>query len=1356
MGCGVNCFTLNARFPDLRALGNDYVVKNITNISACRPYADPGAPGPSANLLIDDRYSGVLTLPFSFPFYGTPYNSLIASTNGFVSFDISKTGTFSHYDDLGNLPNGSYDAALIMGPYHDLDPSETTSPTQQIKYQVFGAAPNRKWILSFYKVPLYDCPWLIENTHQIVLHESTGIIEVQITDKQTCGTWNAGRAMIGLQNFAKTQGIMAPNRRMTDPPWGTIGMNETWQFIPTGGAPLYRRVELLDGTGATIAVGDTTRVDASTFEVNFPNICPPSNVTALYVVKTTYAKLSDPTTTTYSLDTIRVLRNAMPASSSAVSTTCGANVGSITVTATGGTAPLSYTLNPGAITNGTGVFNGLGQGTYTILVRDATGSCTNTLTQLVDVVGNLTGTFTRTNTSCPGLDNGSITVTPTSGTAPYSYSANGGASQGSNIFTNLAQGSYIIEFTDALGCTGTVNVFISEGSSISATSTSVATSCAGANNGSITVNGSGGVAPYTYALDGGAAQPGNTFTGLAAGPHSILVQDSRGCTVTISRTVTAGSGLIGSIFQTAESCPGANNGSVTLTPTTGTAPFSFRLDGGPAQPTGVFLGLAAGLHSVVFTDANGCTGSRSINVGAGASTSTPGITTNTSCPGARDGVITITPVPGAVYTLNPGALTNTTGIFTGLGSGTYTATYTVPPTTCIGSVTPANLVIAAGPAIAGTATTTPTSCPTVSDGRITVTNPTTAGTTYTLNPGAISNTTGIFTGLAANTYTISFVTASGCTGNVSPNPVVAAGPTLTSTFTQVNPVCAGLNNGSISITPQASSTAPYNVTLTGPGGPYTLSGAAPVTFTGLAPGVYNYSFASANGCAGTGTPVTLTTNTPILVPPTLTMPLCNGNANGTVTFNPIGGVAPYRYSADLGVTFQASNLFTGLAVGNHRFIIRDNVGCLRDTTVTLTQPAVLTATASSNATAGCSNNDGAITATATGGTAPYTYTLSGASPNTTGANTGIFTGVPSGSYTVTARDANGCTAPATVTVVLVDNMFLTLGADTTICVESSVTFSPQTNPETSIFIWSSPDAPLSTLDNPAIKNARATPTDTARYILRAQWGTCVRQDTILVNVLHKPIPNAGKDTAICDLSYAILRGSASNLSGTVNFAWSPTTNVEFPTQASTRVYPAGNDTTYIYTLTVTDNYGCKFSVTDQVAVRVQPPVPAFAGNDTTAIKGIPHQLFGSGGTSYMWTPSFPLNSPFNKNPLATLNNDTKFVLQVTDVAGCIGYDTVFVKVYVGPTYYIPNAFSPNGDGQNDVFRAIPVGIVSTEWFRIFNRYGELVFQTNQWLKGWDGTYKGKKQPVAGYIWVIKGKDRDGKTVEMKGTVMLIQ
>ena len=116
----------------------------------------------------------------------------------------------------------------------------------------------------------------------------------------------------------------------------------------------------------------------------------------------------------------------------------------------------------------------------------------------------------------------------------------------------------------------------------------------------------------------------------------------------------------------------------------------------------------------------------------------------------------------------------------------------------------------------------------------------------------------------------------------------------------------------------------------------------------------------------------------------------------------------------------------------------------------------------------------------------------------------------------------------------------------------------------------------------------------------------------------------------------------------------------------------------------------------------------------------------------------------------------KYAVAVKDAAGCIGYDTVLIRVYDDIRYYVPNAFSPNGDGINDVFRPIPVGVVSTEFFRIFNRYGELVFETNQWMKGWDGKYKAVPQAIGNYIWVIKGIGRNGKVIEMKGNVLLVK
>ena len=220
----------------------------------------------------------------------------------------------------------------------------------------------------------------------------------------------------------------------------------------------------------------------------------------------------------------------------------------------------------------------------------------------------------------------------------------------------------------------------------------------------------------------------------------------------------------------------------------------------------------------------------------------------------------------------------------------------------------------------------------------------------------------------------------------------------------------------------------------------------------------------------------------------------------------------------------------------------------------------------------------------------------------------------------------GCVSTSSTTVALNDTMRLTLGADQTICVESSITLLPQTNAATSIFAWASSNADISTLSSAAVKNPVAMPTDTSRYILTATWGVCSRTDDIIINIKHKPIPNAGLDTAICNQrtqvipSIATLRGSATNLSGTVNYSWSPARKVNAPLQA---VSTAKTDSTQDFTLTVTDNYGCNFSVTDVVTVFVQKPVIAFAGRDTIAMLGKIHQLVATGGLRYEWAPAAP-------------------------------------------------------------------------------------------------------------------------------------
>lgn len=165
---------------------------------------------------------------------------------------------------------------------------------------------------------------------------------------------------------------------------------------------------------------------------------------------------------------------------------------------------------------------------------------------------------------------------------------------------------------------------------------------------------------------------------------------------------------------------------------------------------------------------------------------------------------------------------------------------------------------------------------------------------------------------------------------------------------------------------------------------------------------------------------------------------------------------------------------------------------------------------------------------------------------------------------------------------------------------------------------------------------------------------------------------------------------------------------------------------------------------------------AFAGNDTIAAAGQPVMLHASGGLSYTWSPAGLLNDASSATPVAILNSTQVFTLKAFTPEGCESYDDVVVKIYKGPDIYLPNAFTPNGDGRNDIFRGTPVGIQDFEYLKVFNRWGQLVFYTADYRKGWDGIWQSQKQPGGVYVVMARGKDYLGNIIDKKGTVMLIR
>ncbi|MBV9961897.1 MAG: gliding motility-associated C-terminal domain-containing protein [Parafilimonas sp.] len=349
-------------------------------------------------------------------------------------------------------------------------------------------------------------------------------------------------------------------------------------------------------------------------------------------------------------------------------------------------------------------------------------------------------------------------------------------------------------------------------------------------------------------------------------------------------------------------------------------------------------------------------------------------------------------------------------------------------------------------------------------------------------------------------------------------------------------------------------------------------------------------------------------------------------------------------------------------------------------------------------------------------------------------------------YNVTVTD-NGCLAQDSIAVNVIDHVSLSLPPDTTICKTDSIQLSPATN--ALYFSWSPPES----LSNSSIEQPFARPLTNTKYNLLASVGKCFATAAMNVNVVPYPAAHAGIGASICFGKTAQLNAS---IEGT-SFIWSPSSSLVNPNSLSPI---AGPQSTTLYTLSVTDTLGCPKPSIDSVLVSVIPKVRAFAGNDTNVVISQPLQLKATGGTIYHWSPSFNLSNPDIANPIATFmeSPDTMiYSVKVSTPEGCSANDSIKIFIFeTKPEIFIPTAFTPNGDGRNDVFKPTVAGMKQLFYFRVYNRWGQLLFSTSQANQGWNGIYDGQKQASGTYVYDVRAIDYTNKPYFKKGTFVLIR
>jgi len=347
-------------------------------------------------------------------------------------------------------------------------------------------------------------------------------------------------------------------------------------------------------------------------------------------------------------------------------------------------------------------------------------------------------------------------------------------------------------------------------------------------------------------------------------------------------------------------------------------------------------------------------------------------------------------------------------------------------------------------------------------------------------------------------------------------------------------------------------------------------------------------------------------------------------------------------------------------------------------------------------------------------------------------------------YAVIGTDANGCTGTDSVVVYVLDPTLNLIVDDLkNVCINDTV-YANIINQGASNYNWN----PSQFITDPTSYSPGFFPTVTTPYILSVSNYCYNKADTILINVL--PLPTlvfTHKDSLCLNQSVTL------QVNGAVTYIWSADSSLATTFGANPTASPLVNTT---YSVTGTDANGCKNSASTTITIVPLPLVNA--GYDTIIYRDTYGFLNGNtNAQNFSWSPDIYLS---NDNVLNTRIEPAKtqqYVLTGTSDFGCVNYDTVLIIVETNTILLIPTAFSPNGDGVNDVFRILrTLNIQKLLGFSVYNRWGEQVFTTNNIDDGWDGTFRNTEQELGVYVWTVEALTKDNEKVLRKGNVTLLR
>jgi gliding motility-associated-like protein len=1011
---------------------------------------DPLTAGTSVTLS-DDSQTGLLPIGFTFCFYGNSYTQFIIGSNNWIGFQTGETSTWV----TAPIPNTSGTIAprnTIMGPWQDINPGVGGT----VKYAVYGVAPYRRLSVSWNNVPMFSCTGQLYSS-QIIIYETTNIIETHILNKSLCTSWNSGNAVHGLHNATGTAAVVVPGRNNTQ--W--IANNEGTRFTPNGTATYtiswyILPVDSLIGTGSSITVTPLTSPQYYYAEVTGPSGCGTGtpNTDTVVVFSTALSVDAGPYTpvclgssttlnasggTTYSWSPSTGLSDpniANPVATPGVTTTYTVNVvgalgcmGSDTVTIGVNPQPLVDAGFGSGICSGDNItLGGNGSGGTIAWTPSSSLDDPTILTPTASPLTTTTYTLTITNSSgCSASDTATVFILNPAADAGSNVSICPGTSTmlnatGGDVFTwspsaGLSDPSIanpvanpvmtttytVIVSNSSTGCSATDSVTVTVTPAVIADAGSNTSICTGNNT---TLGASGGT---VYAWTPTTSISDSTIFNPVASPtttttYTVIVTDASGCVSSDSVTVTVNSLPPVNAGPDQSICIGASamlnaTGANTYLWSPGATLSDSTISNPVASPTSVTTYVVTG------TDINGCVNTDTITVNLNGLTITAAAG-GTICMGDST---TLNVSGAATYVWSPSASLSNPAIANPVAFPSGTTTYTVIGTAGTGCSDTAYVTVSVNALPVVNAGTSLSIC-NGSNANLSVSG----ANTYVWSPAGSLNNANIPSPIATPSittlYTVIGTDLNGCSSQdtitvvVHPIPAANAGPNTS--------ICAGSSTtlnatggGTYSWTP---STGLSSTTIANPV-------ATPATTT-----TYTVTVMGAGFCSATSQ-VTITVNSLPVATAGADVSICNG---ATTTLSATGG-GTYFWTPSGGLSSSTSANPTATPSSTTQYIVTvsNAAGCTDTDTMTVNVSNALTIASPAITDEICANANGSITVgSVTGGTGPYTYSLNGGA----GQSTTTFSSLSTGSYTILVTDAAGCSTTQTTSVgqqIMIDAAF---------------------------------------------------------------------------------------------------------------------------------------------------------------------------------------------------------------------------------------------------------------------------------------------------------------------------------------------